>query len=119
MRNSLLREALSPATAVEPPLLPLKAGHLALALAGGLCDGIVERDDVRFLAKGTLARKVCQTKSTEKFNAEGHKIADVNVFRTVYVMNVRCLREDGSIEEYTSNDGEDISGNHTEDGDPA
>jgi hypothetical protein len=109
LRNSLLREALAPAPKVERPLLPLKAGHLALALAGGLCDGIVEKDGLRFLVKGTLSRKTCQTKTTEKLDAEGNKIADVDIFRTVYAMNVRCLRDDGSIEDYSSNDDEDES----------
>jgi hypothetical protein len=107
LRNSLLREALAPAPKVERPLLPLKAGHLALALAGGLCDGIVEKESVRFLVKGTLSRKTCHTKTTEKIDAEGNKIADVDVFRTVYAMTVRCLREDGSIENYSSNDSEE------------
>ena len=108
LRNSLLREALAPAAPIERPLLPLKAGHLALALAGGLCDGVVEKDGVRFLVKGTLSRKTCQTKTTQKLDADGNKIADVDIFRTVYAMNVRCLRDDGSIEDYSSNDGEDL-----------
>ncbi len=108
LRNSLLREALAPAAPIERPLLPLKAGHLALALAGGLCDGVVEKDGVRFLVKGTLSRKNCQTKTTQKLDADGNKIADVDIFRTVYAMNVRCLRDDGSIEDYSSNDGEDV-----------
>jgi hypothetical protein len=109
LRNSLLREALATAPAVERPLLPLKAGHLALALAGGLCDGAVEKEGVRFLVKGALTRKTCQTKTTEKLNADGDKIAEVDVFRTVYAMNVRCLRDDGSIEEHTSNDEETVT----------
>jgi hypothetical protein len=109
LRNSLLREALAPAASIERPLLPLKAGHLALALAGGLCDGVVEKDGLRFLVKGTLSRKTCQTKTTEKHDADGKKIADVDIFRTVYAMNVRCLRTDGIIEDYTSNDGEDVA----------
>jgi hypothetical protein len=109
LRNSLLREALAPAAAIERPLLPLKAGHLALALAGGLCDGIVEKDGVQFLVKGTLSRKTCQTKTTEKLDADGNKVADVDIFRTVYAMNVRCLRDDGTIEDYTSNDADDVT----------
>ena len=115
LRNSLLREALAPEPKVERPLLPLKAGHLALALAGGLCDGIVEKDGVRFLVKGTLSRKTCHTKTTEKLDADGNKIADVDVFRTVYAMNVRCLREDGSIENYSSDDGVAVAADEPED----
>ncbi len=42
LRAGLLREAAAPEPPIGRPLLPLKAGHLALALAGGLCDGIIE-----------------------------------------------------------------------------
>lgn len=114
LRNSLLREALAPAPAIERPLLPLKAGHLALALAGGLCDGVVDHEGVRFLVKGTLERKTCHTKSTARFDADGNKTADVDVFRTVYAMKVRCLRENGTLENYTSSDGEDVGTDSTE-----
>ena len=113
LRHSLLGEALAPAPSIERPLLPLKPGHLALALAGGLCDGVVEHEGVRFLLKGTLERKTCQTKTTERFDAKGRKTADVDVFRTVYAMNVRCLRDDGTIEGYSSSNedssSEDVS----------
>jgi hypothetical protein len=109
LRNSMLGEALAPAPCIERPLLPLKPGHLALALAGGLCDGVVEHEGVRFLLKGTLERKTCQIKTTERLDAKGRKTADVDVFRTVYVMNVRCLRDDGTIEEYSSNNDDNSS----------
>src|ERR1019366_6293213 len=49
LRAGLLREAAAPAPPIGRPLLPLEAGHLALALAGGLCDGIIESNGTRFL----------------------------------------------------------------------
>lgn len=115
IRASLLREAMADALKVEPPLLPLREGHLALALAGGLCDGVIEQDGVRFLMKGTLEAKILNTKNTERFDAMGHKTADVEHWRTNYVMQVRCLRENGEIEEYTSAEGEEmVAGAHRE-----
>jgi hypothetical protein len=106
LRNSLLREALAPAAKPEAPLLPLKEGHLALALAGGLCDGIVEENDIRFLVKGSLqsaSRKVAERKNTDD---EGMHVSTTDIMRTTYEMKVRCLREDGSIEEYSSHEGD-------------
>ncbi len=108
LRGCLLREAMGEALKVEPPLLPLREGHLALALAGGLCDGVIEQGDDRFLMKGTLEAKILNTKNTERFNAMGDKTADVEHWKTNYVMNVRCLRESGDIEEYTSAEGEEM-----------
>jgi len=104
LRGALLREAMAPAPKPEPPLLPMKDGHLALALAGGLCDGIVERDGVRFLLKGTLATGVRKVSTKEKFDGQGRKVGEVDTMRTVYKMNVRCLTEDGSIEQFSSHE---------------
>ncbi|HLX62285.1 MAG TPA: DUF6094 domain-containing protein [Planctomycetota bacterium] len=103
LRSSLLREAAAPAPPIGRPLLPLKAGHLALALAGGLCDGIIEsKDGTRFLIKGTLASAVRKIKTQDQIDADGAKTAEIDVYRTRYEMNVRCLRHDGTLENYTS-----------------
>jgi len=104
LRNSLLREALAPEPPIERPLLPLRDGHLALALAGGLCDGAIEDKETgdKFLVKGTLERKTVKVGSREKFGFKGEKTHDIHIHRTRYCMNVRCLREDGTIENYSS-----------------
>ena len=102
LRNGLLREAAAPAPPIGRPLLPLKPGHLALALAGGLCDGIIESGKERFLIKGTLSSAVRRVSTKEQLDADGRKIADVDVYRTRYEMNVRALRCSGAIENYTS-----------------
>lgn len=119
LRGSLLREATEPAHPIQRPLLPLRSGHLALALAGGLCDGIIEENGVRFLIKGTLTKQTRKAATKEKFNREGEKVAEIDVYRTHYDMNVRCLREDGSIEDYTSAEPEaadaNVDGNKVED----
>ena len=102
LRSGLLREAAAPAPPIGRPLLPLKAGHLALALAGGLCDGIIEADGTRFLIKGTLASAVRRISSKPQVDENGSTTAMIDTYRTRYEMNVRCLRNDGSIENYTS-----------------
>jgi|SRR5579862_2077222 len=102
LRGGLLREAAAPAPPIGRPLLPLKHGHLALALAGGLCDGIIEANGNRFLIKGTLTSAVRKITTKDQLDAMGCKTAEIDVYRTRYEMNVRCLRNDGTIENYTS-----------------
>ena len=102
LRGGMLREATAAAPPIGRPLLPLKHGHLALALAGGLCDGIVEKDGVRFLIKGTLSSAIRKTGTKDSIGPDGEKVAEIDTYRTRYEMNVRCLLEDGTIEDYTS-----------------
>lgn len=105
-RHSLLREAIKPPSKIERPLLPLKEGHLAMALAGGLCDGIVQSNGERFVIKGTLKRSTKIVSKKDKLNKDGEKTHIIETHRTNYVMAVRCLREDGTIENYSSHDDE-------------
>ena len=102
LRSGLLREAAAPAPPIGRPLLPLKHGHLALALAGGLCDGIIESGGNRFLIKGTLSSAIRRVSTKDQVDAAGTKTAEIDTYRTRYEMNVRCLRSDGAIENYTS-----------------
>ena len=100
--SGLLREATAPAPPIGRPLLPLKAGHLALALAGGLCDGVIESGGNRFLIKGTLASAVRRVSTKPEIDDAGNTVAQIDTYRTRYEMNVRCLRSDGTIENYSS-----------------
>ena len=103
LRSSLLREAAVPAPPIGRPLLPLRTGHMALALAGGLCDGIIESNNgARFLIKGTLTSSVRKIKTQDQIDEVGRKTAEIDVYRTRYEMNVRCLLNSGEIENYTS-----------------
>ena len=102
LRSGLLREAAASAPPIGRPLLPLKHGHLALALAGGLCDGIIEANGNRFLIKGTLTSAVRRVATKPQVDDNGTTVAMIDTFRTRYEMNVRCLRNDGTIENYTS-----------------
>ena len=106
LRAGLLREAAAPAPPIGRPLLPLKPGHLALALAGGLCDGIIESGGNRFLIKGTLTSAVRRVSTKPQIDDSGNKVGEIDTFRTRYEMNVRCLRNDGSIENYSSTEPE-------------
>jgi SAM-dependent methyltransferase len=102
LHGGLLREAAAPAPPIGRPLLPLKAGHLALALAGGLCDGVIDAGGQRFLIKGTLASAVRRVATKPQFGDSGMIVTEIDTYRTRYEMNVRCLRSDGSIENYSS-----------------
>jgi hypothetical protein len=114
LRGGLLREAAAPAPPIGRPLLPLKAGHLALALAGGLCDGVIEAGGTRFLIKGTLASAVRRVSTKPQVDEGGTTVAEIDTYRTRYEMNVRCLRSDGSIENYTSAETEELETEVTE-----
>ena len=109
LRSGLLREAAAPAPPIGRPLLPLKHGHLALALAGGLCDGIIESGGNRFLIKGTLTSAIRRVSTKDQVDPDGSKVAEIDTYRTRYEMNVRCLRSDGSIENYTSGNDQEES----------
>ena len=114
LRGAMLREATASAPAVGRPLLPLKHGHLALALAGGLCDGIIKADDKRFLIKGSLASAIRKTATKDSLDGKGEKIAEIDIYRTRYEMNVRCLLENGAIENYTSADPAEVESEEEE-----
>jgi hypothetical protein len=107
LRSGMLREAAAPAPPIGRPLLPLKHGHLALALAGGLCDGIIESQGSRFLIKGTLKSAVRRVSTKPQVDDSGNTVAEIDTYRTRYEMNVRCLRSDGSIENYSSAEASD------------
>ncbi len=118
IRGQLLQSVMAEAPRIGRPPLPLSSGHLALALGGGLCDGIIENGPGdQFLIKGSLRCCTRKTGTKEKTNRDGDVIADIDVYRTRYEMVAKCLRSDGTIEEYSSADpdeelaGEDVLGN--------
>lgn len=101
LHHAQLREAAAREFAWGRPLLPLRLGHIALALAGGLCDELIEQDGVRFLPKGTLVRGE-RVKREKKMDVDGRHVSTLERHRTNYEVHVRCLREDGRIEHYTT-----------------
>jgi hypothetical protein len=101
LHHSLLRESAARAFKWGRPLLPMRPGHIALALAGGLCDELIEQDGVRFLPKGTLVRGEA-VKKEKVVDEKGHHRSTIERHRTNYEVHVRCLRDDGKIEHYTT-----------------
>lgn len=102
LRHELLRDALAPEPPLARPPLALRAGHLALMLAGGLCDTMVD-DPVhgKFLVKGTLNVSSRKVRTDEKI-VDGAKVAEIDIYRTKYELAVKCLRESGVVEAFTS-----------------
>jgi hypothetical protein len=101
----LVSQAANPALQVERPLLPLRPGHLALAVAGGLCDGILHKDGHRFLVKGTL-HKGERKREEDVLDADGHKVGVKERYRTRWNVRVKLLREDANLRTFDSK-GED------------
>jgi hypothetical protein len=103
LRGSLLREAAAPAPSIGRPLLPLRAGHLALVVSGGIADGIIEAGkDGRFLLKGMLSSAVRRVSTKPQIDDLGNTTAMIETWKTKYEMKIRVLRSDGSIENYSS-----------------
>lgn len=101
--------------AIERPILPLTEGHLALALASGLCDGLIDVDGEngkeKALVKGTtdVCEKNVKTVEEETVSKDGTPYIKVtDYWRTQYTMNVTVLRENGKLERYTSDDEERV-----------
>ena len=119
LRAALLQAAMQPAPPLERPLLRLRPGHMALALAGGLCDGAFTDPEGRpFLLKGTLTSEVKTVNKTAHFDTNGHPDGVMCVDRTAYTLGVRALRHDGTLENYNSDHDAGRDGNGR-DGDTA
>ena len=60
------------------PAAPLRKGHLAILVASGMTDGIVEKDGKRMLIKGTVKKEKIKTVESDE-NTE--KITETDVLR--------------------------------------
>ena len=108
LRHALLREAMAPEPPLPRPPLSLRAGHVALLLAGGLCDSVIDDPDKgRFMIKGTLSVSRRKVKTEPKENADGETVAEVDYYRTKYALNVRALCERGGVIETYSSEPEE------------
>lgn len=99
LRHALLREA--PEQPLARPPLPLRSGHVALLLAGGLESEIEDPEQGRFLVKGKLIKADKKYKTEEKTGRNGETF-EVDVYRTQYELAVTVLRYTGDVEKYTS-----------------
>ena len=102
LRHALLQEALQPEPAQARPCLPLRAGHVALLLAGGLEQEVNDPEHGRFLVKGSLQSESRKIRADDKVDSDGTLIAHVDVYRTKYILNVAALRETGDVERFSS-----------------
>jgi SAM-dependent methyltransferase len=103
LKHTLLHEALAPEPPLARPPLPLRSGHIALMLAGGLCDTMVDDPTHgKFMVKGTLNVGQRKIRTDEKLDSNGEVCAMVDVYRTRYELAVKALRADGTVEAYTS-----------------
>lgn len=50
------------------PAAPLRKGHLAILVASGMTDGLVEKDEKRLLIKGTVRKEKRRTVETDETN---------------------------------------------------
>ena len=102
LHHALLREATAPELPPARPPLPLRSGHVALLLAGGLETEIDDPKEGRFLIKGRLNKANRKYKTEEKTGRNGEAFK-VDIYRTCYELAVKILREeDGTVESYTS-----------------
>lgn len=103
LKHALLQDALAPEPPLARPPLPLRSGHVALLLAGGMCDSVIEdKEHGKFMVKGSLNVSNRKMRTEDKLDSDGTKIAEVDVYRTRYELNVKALKADGTVEAYTS-----------------
>jgi hypothetical protein len=60
------------------PAAPLRKGHLAILVASGMTDGVVEKDGKRMLIKGTVKKEKIKTVETDDST---EKITETDVLR--------------------------------------
>lgn len=96
--QALVLVSQTPPPVAEQPPNPLKSGHMALALGGGLSDGLVKKDGHEFLLRGI--HKMCWAKINDRYDKDRNKT--IQTYRTKHELLVRCLLPNGTIEEYSS-----------------
>lgn len=106
--NALLAEFTVPPPA-RPPL-PLDKGHVALLLASGMLNGVVEGVDGPHVVRGT-AKKVeyiSERSSTE--NQDSGAVTEKVVFSQKIVLTIRAVGEDGAIKTFSDAPPQDATG---------
>lgn len=118
VKKSPLRYKLLEKSVAQPPparpLLPLRAGHLAMVIAGGYCDGVIEQDGKRFIMKGVLDVGT-KTETRTKKDGEGNVVAEIEATRTTYGLRVRCVTDKGELEEFTTDKDEEAVAHEDQD----
>jgi len=102
IRGVLLQDAAVDSHQAERPPGVLRTGHVALLVAGGLSDGLVEVNGKEAVLRGCLTRCMKQTSHEVIADAKGKPKGIRTIEQTNYNMLIRALRPDGAIEEYSS-----------------
>jgi len=102
IRGALLQDASLSSHRAERPPGALRTGHVALLVAGGLSDGLVEINGKEAVLRGCLDHRMKQTSHEVLADAKGKPKGTRTIEQTNYNMRIRALRPDGNIEEYSS-----------------
>lgn len=102
IRGVLLRDAAKFSHHAERPPGALRTGHVALLVAGGLSDGLVEVNGKEAVLRGCLDRRMRTVSQEAIMDDNGKPKGSRKVEQTNYNMLIRALRPDGNIEEYSS-----------------
>ena len=97
--NALLTETPIPPTA-RPPL-PLGKGHVALLLASGMLDGVVEGPDGPHVVRGTSKKVEYISDRSATENAETGAVTEKVVYSQRIVLTIRAVGEDGEIRTFS------------------
>ena len=97
--NALLKDIAVPPPA-RPPL-PLDKGHVALLLASGMLNGVVEGVDGPHVVRGTANKVeyISERSSTE--NADSGAVTEKVVFSQKIVLTIRAVGANGSIQTFS------------------
>ena len=107
VESSPLNQTLLPPKAAvrQRPPLPLYKGHVALLLASGMLDGVVEPEgELPHVVRGTARKVDFLADKTETKNHETGSVTHKEVWSQRIVLTVRTLSSDGTIK--TFEDGE-------------
>jgi len=109
LHGAFLNEAAADDGDYEQPVLPLRQGHLALALAASACDGLIETDDGCFVLRGTTVPYQKQLSEEFSVTPAGNGKHEITVLNQREFI-VRALCEDGTIVTFSSE--EEMEGNN-------
>ena len=97
--NALLREIQVPPPR-QPPL-PLSRGHVALLLAAGMLDGIVDGPDGPHVVRGTAKKVEYISGRSSIENEETGAVTEKVVYSQKIVLTIRAVGDDGAIRTFS------------------
>ena len=112
--NAILKE-----TVVSPPArppLPLAKGHVALLLASGMLDGVVEGPDGMHVVRGTAKKVEYISSRSSTENEETGAVTEKVVYSQKIVLTIRCVGDDGEIRSFGDEPAENAEDGDTNEG---